>query len=249
MTLPLKKREERKIMNDIIWKIILFFIFTIIITGLLAMIQQKINLDFEKIVLPQFAPAMGFLLMILIFKSLRISLNFDFNSTIAIKTIAGFFIPIFLSLVGFLVCRVVGLEVALTQGFIKILPWMIGGMVLGALGEEIGWRSFLQPTLEKEYAVIISSIIVGLIWGLWHVGHYKNGALFMVGFLLFTISVSIILAWLLRETQYNLIVSVIFHFSVNLSFLLFFKNSLADSKLMIINGFIWLIPAIGIILI
>jgi hypothetical protein len=71
----------------------------------------------------------------------------------------------------------------------------------------------------------------------------------MIGFLFFTISASVIVAWLLRGTQYNLIISVVFHISINLGFLILFKNSLTDSKLMIINGIVWLIPAIGIILI
>jgi hypothetical protein len=126
---------------------------------------------------------------------------------------------------------------------------MLIGIIIGAIGEEIGWRSFLQPFLEKKNSVLIASVLVGCIWGLWHIGHYKNGLLFMVGFLLFTISASIIIAWLLRGTQYNLIIATVFHIAVNLGFVLFFKNSLTDAKLIIINGIIWFIPAIIIVLI
>lgn len=120
-------------------------------------------------------------------------------------------------------------------------------MFVGALGEETGWRGFLQPVLEKNNSILFASIIIGIIWGLWHVGHYKNGFLFMTGFLLFTISASIIIAWLLRNTEYNLIIAAIFHLSINIGFVLFFYNSLEDGKFMLINGIVRLIPAIGII--
>jgi membrane protease YdiL (CAAX protease family) len=125
---------------------------------------------------------------------------------------------------------------------------MLIGIIIGSIGEEIGWRSFLQPTLEKNNSVILASILVGLIWGLWHIGHYKNGLLYMIGFLFFTISASILLAWILRETGYSIIIALLFHTSVNIGFFVLFKNSLTDSKLMIINGIVWLIPAIVVLI-
>ncbi len=124
---------------------------------------------------------------------------------------------------------------------------MIAGMVIGALGEETGWRGFLQPLLEKRFTLPAASILVGLVWGLWHVAHYKNGVLFMVGFLLVTISASIIVAWLLRGTGYNLIIASLFHLAINIGFLAFFNNS-TDSRFMLVNGVVWLIPAIIIVL-
>ncbi|MEM0481998.1 MAG: CPBP family intramembrane glutamic endopeptidase [Nitrososphaerota archaeon] len=40
---------------------------------------------------------------------------------------------------------------------------------LFALGEEIGWRGYLQTELEAAgYSTLRASILVGLIWGLWH---------------------------------------------------------------------------------
>jgi len=34
--------------------------------------------------------------------------------------------------------------------------------------EEAGWRSILQPELEKKYSFVISAFILGLIWFVWH---------------------------------------------------------------------------------
>jgi len=38
----------------------------------------------------------------------------------------------------------------------------------GPTGEQSGWRGFLQPNMEKDNGVIMSSIFVGVIWGFWH---------------------------------------------------------------------------------
>lgn len=40
--------------------------------------------------------------------------------------------------------------------------------VLPALGEELGWRSTLQPELDRRMNPLASTIFVGLLWGYWH---------------------------------------------------------------------------------
>lgn len=45
---------------------------------------------------------------------------------------------------------------------------MIPVMLFGGGLEEAGWRYILQPELEKKYSFIISTIIVSIIWWLWH---------------------------------------------------------------------------------
>ncbi|MDR2041964.1 MAG: CPBP family intramembrane metalloprotease [Tannerella sp.] len=221
----------------------IFILFTLIITISLAVLQQKINLDFEKITLPQLAPAIAFLLTVLIFKDLPFSVNFHFNKPVVIKTLIAFVTPLLLFGISFFAGKQAGLNVKMTENLQSLLPIMLSGILIGAIAEEIGWRGFLQPTLEKKYTILIAAIIVGAIWGLWHIGHYKNGLLFMSGFLLFSVSASIIIAWLLRGTQFNIIIAAVFHIAINLGFAVFFKSSLSDSRLMLINGIVWLIPA------
>lgn len=45
---------------------------------------------------------------------------------------------------------------------------MIPIMLFGGGLEEAGWRYILQPELEKKYSFTISTIIVSIIWWLWH---------------------------------------------------------------------------------
>lgn len=35
-------------------------------------------------------------------------------------------------------------------------------------GEEYGWRFFLQPRLQKKFGKIKGVILLGVIWGIWH---------------------------------------------------------------------------------
>ncbi len=234
---------------NMVYKIALFILVTLIATALLATFQQKINLDFNKIVLPQLAPMIGALVVVMLYKDLRVPIDFSFNKAIALKSLLALVFPFFLIFISFLIGKLTSLEIDRTSNLSPIFSVMIVGMLIGAIGEELGWRSFLQPILERKNSVFVSSIMVGLIWGMWHIGHYKNGILFMIGFLIFTISASVILAWILRNTEYSIIISTVFHLSINIGFFTFYKNALTDSKLMMINGVVWLIFAIGVVMI
>ncbi|SHJ75791.1 hypothetical protein SAMN02745136_00751 [Anaerocolumna jejuensis DSM 15929] len=50
------------------------------------------------------------------------------------------------------------------MGFILIVPMVIGGGL-----EEIGWRGLLQPELEKKLSHFAATLVVGIIWSLWHI--------------------------------------------------------------------------------
>jgi membrane protease YdiL (CAAX protease family) len=41
--------------------------------------------------------------------------------------------------------------------------------LLGALGEELGWRGYLQPELRKRFEPATCYLLVGIVWAYWHV--------------------------------------------------------------------------------
>lgn len=64
----------------------------------------------------------------------------------------------------------------------------------GALGEELGWRTYLYPKLEELFGLRKALLLGGLIWSVWHfplvaVGHIGTGYWGepYTGFLLFTV--------------------------------------------------------------
>lgn len=230
------------------WKISLYLVITIIVAGLLAALQEKVNLDFEKVVLPQLAPALGFLIITSLFRDLRVPIGLDFSKGISVKSAVALTLPVLLISVAFAIGRVSGLQIKMASALSPLISTMFIGILIGSVGEEIGWRSFLQPILERSNSVLSASMIVGLFWGLFHIGHYKNGIAFMTGFLIFTISASIVLSRLLRDTGYSIVVSSLFHAAINVGSFVFL-NTLTDSRLMIINGIVWMIAAAGIVII
>jgi membrane protease YdiL (CAAX protease family) len=139
--------------------------------------------------------------------------------------------------VGYLISWALGSAASITID--NSLLYVIPGSLVGGVGEALGWRCFLQSSLDKRFDYILAAAITGTLWGLWHVGHYSNGLLYMGMFLLFTISASAILAQWLRAWDYNLGISAAFHLSINLGFFVFFRKSLTDTNMMLVNALVW----------
>lgn len=53
--------------------------------------------------------------------------------------------------------------VAILYLFLNLPLFIIGGGL-----EELGWRGYLQPKVEKMTGYVLSTLITGLIWSLWH---------------------------------------------------------------------------------
>ena len=81
-------------------------------------------------------------------------------------------------------------------------------MLTGAIGEEGGWRGVLQPELEGRFGPFRGTLLVGLIWGFWHLpanlagyNDTKHPILqALIVFQVFTIAMSFALAWLVRRS-------------------------------------------------
>ncbi len=108
--------------------------------------------------------------------------------------------------------------------FILILP-------LSALWEEMGWRGFLLPILQQKYAPLTASIIIGFVWGLWHLPIYlaidPYGAKTITYFLFMFIgcfALSIIETWLYNSTKGSLFICILFHNAINTSAAYFYGN-------------------------
>jgi membrane protease YdiL (CAAX protease family) len=98
--------------------------------------------------------------------------------------------------------------------------------LMAAIGEEIGWRGYLLPRLEQRFGLLGAALLIGLVWGFWHlpadyVALKGYGAWFAPAFLvngpIVLTAHSIILAWLWRRTGGSLLAVVLYHFSITAS--------------------------------
>ena len=51
---------------------------------------------------------------------------------------------------------------------LPIVVYWLANLVLYGFGEEVGWRGYLQPTLEQRRPVLRAAAILSVIWALWH---------------------------------------------------------------------------------
>ncbi len=89
------------------------------------------------------------------------------------------------------------------------------------IGEEVGWRGFLLPYLLQRYSPVTSSLIVGIIWAVWHVPNFlipsfPHYGLPFSAFVLMTTAFSMLFTWIHLRTNGSLVVAVIFHGALNL---------------------------------
>jgi membrane protease YdiL (CAAX protease family) len=90
-----------------------------------------------------------------------------------------------------------------------------------ALGEEIGWRGYALPCLQAGRSALSASLILGVIWGFYHLPLFFTGQAFrsptiLVPSLISTIALSIILTWVYNSTGGSLLMVVVIHATVNL---------------------------------
>ncbi len=91
-------------------------------------------------------------------------------------------------------------------------------LILGPLGEELGWRGFLFNELRKDFNLVKSAIIVGVAWGFWHAPLWLIASdltgvqllQYIIYFLISIISVSIIIS-VFYSLNHNLLIPILIH--------------------------------------
>jgi membrane protease YdiL (CAAX protease family) len=98
----------------------------------------------------------------------------------------------------------------------KILPSLLFQIFFFTLTEETAWRGFALPRLQVKYNALTSSLILGLLWGLWHFpltlipGTFQATTPF-AGFVLSTIATAILMTWLFNHSRGSVLLAGIFH--------------------------------------
>lgn len=203
-------------------RIAIFYILTIFFTFLLGGIQQAVGINPPLTALPQWGPGIAGLLMLLIFRKDDLALNFKLKKIPSKKFWAAFLLPFIPAVLIFPTVWITQPSFALPSDLPPMLI-LATSLALGAMGEEIGWRGYLQVRLNWELKPLVSPLIVGTLWGLWHFGFYQNGPVFVLLAVIVFIAISVIMALLLMDIDFNLWVASLFHYGINLSSLVYFS--------------------------
>jgi membrane protease YdiL (CAAX protease family) len=96
-----------------------------------------------------------------------------------------------------------------------ILPFFLIDFI--ANGEEIGWRGYVLPRLQAKYSALASTLILGVIWGFWHLpkflSHWDGNS--FAWFMAHTMAASVLYTWLYNGTKGSLLLVTLFHAATN----------------------------------
>lgn len=106
----------------------------------------------------------------------------------------------------------------------SLRPWseavpMFSVMIVGGGLEELGWRGVAQPELERRMRRPFAALVVGLVWGLWHLPlfHIPGVVQYQTNFVIFsigTVGLALILAWLYGRTR-SILLCIMLHAANN----------------------------------
>ena len=97
-----------------------------------------------------------------------------------------------------------------------LLPALLFQIFFFLLTEETAWRGFALPRLQASYSALNASLILGVLWGFWHLPLFLDPWLFqstlpLAGFLLATIAMTIITTWVFNDTHGSVLLVAILH--------------------------------------
>ena len=131
-------------------------------------------------------------------------------------------------LLGNLLSRALGMEVPFLSYTVdgKLLGMVIitflYGIIYAGLSEEPGWRGFALPRLLQKYSPTVASLILGIIWGLWHLPSFfvsglPQGSIQIPVFFLGALALSIAITWVFIHTKGSIFFSFLLHYAFNFS--------------------------------
>jgi len=133
-------------------------------------------------------------------------------------------LPLLINAVAHYLSPLMGFEVAKTlfpeslpiSPIIVSIPYFLLMILIGGGQEEFGWRGYALEPLQKKFGVIPASLLIGVVWGIWHLplwvmpgdGHSTYP---FIAFLVMTTSISVVYSWLFNASKQKLSVVIIFH--------------------------------------
>src|SRR5918999_510962 len=128
-------------------------------------------------------------------------------------------LPVILALAAAGLHLALGARSSIEFGGLSVLNFVVFVLIVG---EELGWRGYALPRLLARRSALAASLILGVLWGLWHLppffvpGAPQHG-LPITAFLLLTMAYSVLFTWIYLHTGGSVLLAALFHGAINLS--------------------------------
>jgi membrane protease YdiL (CAAX protease family) len=113
-----------------------------------------------------------------------------------------------------------------TSRVVQLLPvvpvLLVVNALLGGGNEEPGWRGFALPRLSERYGAFASSLVIGVVWAVWHFPLFLMGAPRMLSgslplYTVLVIAFSVLLTWAYESSGGSVLLAILFHAAINTS--------------------------------
>ncbi|MBF0577579.1 CPBP family intramembrane glutamic endopeptidase [Dysgonomonas sp. GY617] len=197
------------------------------IANLITSIFMVLCFSFSDI--PQWSPALYAIIIVIVVKGktglLELFKRLYFRKEFVKWNIVALVLPISVCWLSYIMFSYIEYKQIVPFGINHTLQdycLMLLFVILGSIGEEIGWRGFLLPQLHKTHSLFVSSVIIGLLWGVWHL-NIQLVFLVFITYLGLVLMFSFITSWLYEKTNGNIISCIILHSTINICSTLFFE--------------------------
>ncbi|WP_168800418.1 CPBP family intramembrane glutamic endopeptidase [Cellulomonas telluris] len=212
--------------------VVVFLAVSAVASVLLAAAQAATGLPTDVLVLTQLATAFGAVVTWLLWRG---------RLVLPPVRRGGLRVPLLASLgVAAVVVAVAAVAQAVWGGWPPLDPATLGAplvvvlaaQLLGAAGEEVGWRGLVQPLLETRLPVLGAAVVTGLLFGLGHVHVLAAGPVVYALFLVSAVGLSVALAYVTtgRSVVQRVVLGTVLHWLVNVVLLVGFSGGDASAR-------------------
>ncbi len=134
-----------------------------------------------------------------------------------------------------------------------IAPFLFLTFIQGPLPEELGWRGYALDQLQARWSALVSSLILGAIWALWHLPlffikdlYYFDHGFWSLEFWMFMVGViptAVIYTWIFNNTNRSTLGAILFHFMSNFTFEL---GNLTNGTTLY-STLLWIVTAMAVV--
>jgi membrane protease YdiL (CAAX protease family) len=147
----------------------------------------------------------------------------------------------------------------------RLIMGLVSAVVTG-ICEELGWTGFVTPRLRQRYSVLSTGLIIGVLWGIWHIvpmvimpsGAYSaplspavyiavRTINFLVGGL---VAFRVLMVWVYDHTQ-SLLVLILMHIGLTAANIIYEPEAIGGTSLFIYDcvgaATIWIVVAVVLV--
>lgn len=95
---------------------------------------------------------------------------------------------------------------------------------IAPLWEEIGWRGFAYPRMQRAHGPVVGSLVLGALWGLWHLpfffgplartgpnATFVSATIALLEFSIGLTGLSVVMAWILNNCGGSTLLAILIH--------------------------------------